>query len=140
MLEYYSILLNNNQSINNTVPSIPHCLLTNHNTHQIQFLQWDIFDKLPTAFPLCHHSLLVCNVLWWQLDERNKMWNAISFIILLSNDLLISYHVHTICVWLCVVVSDACCVVFLFCFSSSCVTCAASFSGVSIVHRPFGIR
>jgi hypothetical protein len=38
LLEYCFILLNNNQSINNTLPSIPHCLLTNHNTHQIQFL------------------------------------------------------------------------------------------------------
>ena len=30
------------------------------------------------------------------------------------------------------------CVVFLFCFSSSCVPCIASFSGVSIYDRPLG--
>ena len=51
------------------------------------------------------------------------------------NILSCSYHR----VWLRVVVSNTCCVVFLFCFSSSCVTCAASFSGVSIFDRPFGI-
>jgi hypothetical protein len=27
----------------------------------------------------------------------------------------------------------------LFCFSSSCVTCVASFSGLSIVYCPYGI-
>jgi hypothetical protein len=54
-------------------------------------------------------------------------------------NVLISYHVHTIRAWLRVVVSNTCGVVFLFCFSLSCVTCVASFSGVSICDRPFGI-
>ena len=36
-------------------------------------------------------------------------------------NVLIYYHVHTIRVCLRVVVSDTCCLVFLFCFSSSCI-------------------
>jgi hypothetical protein len=39
--------------------------------------------------------------------------------------------------YLCVVMSDACCVVDLF--SSSCVSCVASFSGLSIFDCPFGV-
>jgi hypothetical protein len=38
-----------------------------------------------------------------------------------------------------IVVSNTYCVVFLFCFSSSCVPYAASFSGLSICNCPFGI-
>ena len=38
-----------------------------------------------------------------------------------------------------IVVSNTYCVVFLFCFSSSCVGPVASFSGLSIFDWPFGI-
>jgi len=38
-----------------------------------------------------------------------------------------------------IVVSNTYCVVFLFCFSSSCVPYVASFSGLSIFDWPFGI-
>ena len=38
------------------------------------------------------------------------------------------------------IVSNAYCVVFLFCFSSSCVLYVASFSELSIFDIPFGIR
>ena len=70
------------------------------------------------------------------------LFNSLYFyqMILFMLNVLISYHAHTIRVWLRVVVSDTCCVLFLFCFFSSCVTCAASLSGVSIFDRPFGIR
>jgi hypothetical protein len=37
------------------------------------------------------------------------------------------------------VVSDICCVVFLFCFSSSCIPNVPSFSGKSIFDYPFGV-
>ena len=40
------------------------------------------------------------------------------------------------CVCLCVVMSNRRCVVFLFCFSSSCVPYIASFSGLSILIAP----
>ena len=42
-----------------------------------------------------------------------------------------SHLINVICVCLCVVVSNTYCVVFLFCFSSYCVPCVASFSGLS---------
>jgi hypothetical protein len=32
-----------------------------------------------------------------------------------------------------------CCVVFLFCFASSCVPCVVGFSGLSISDCPFGV-
>jgi hypothetical protein len=38
-----------------------------------------------------------------------------------------------------IVVSNTYCVVFLFCFSSSCVPDVASFSGLSIFDCPFGV-
>ena len=46
---------------------------------------------------------------------------------------------QNICVCLCIVVSNAYCVVFLLCFSSSCVPYVASFSGFSIFYCIFGI-
>jgi len=46
---------------------------------------------------------------------------------------------HCICVCLHILVSNTHCVVFLFCFSSSCVSYVASFSGLSIFDLPFGI-
>ena len=47
--------------------------------------------------------------------------------------------IYVICVCLRVVVSNTCCVVFLLCFSSSCVPYATSFSGLSCLDCPFGI-
>jgi hypothetical protein len=44
--------------------------------------------------------------------------------------------IYVICVCLRVVVSNTYCVVFLFCFSSSCVPYIASFSGLSILIAP----
>jgi hypothetical protein len=41
------------------------------------------------------------------------------------------YLIYVICVCLRIVVSNIYCVVFLFCFSSSCVPSVASFSGLS---------
>jgi hypothetical protein len=51
----------------------------------------------------------------------------------------ISCIVYGICVCLRIVVSDTYCVVFVYCFSSSCVPYAASFSGLFIFGCPFGI-
>jgi hypothetical protein len=50
---------------------------------------------------------------------------------------LISYL--RFCVCLRIVVSNTCCVVFLFCLSWSCVPYVASFSGLSIFDCPFGV-
>jgi hypothetical protein len=44
-----------------------------------------------------------------------------------------------ICVYFRIVVSNTYCVVFLLCFSSSCVPFIARFSGLSINDCPFGI-
>jgi len=49
-----------------------------------------------------------------------------------------SYLRH-LCLFAYTVVSNICCVVFLFCFSSSCVPFVASFSGFSIFDCPFDI-
>ena len=38
-----------------------------------------------------------------------------------------------------IMMSNAYCVVFLLCFSSSCVHCGDSFSGFSILDCPFGV-
>ena len=46
--------------------------------------------------------------------------------------------IDVICVCLRIVVSNTYCVVFLFCFSSSCVPYVASLSGLSIFDCPFG--
>ena len=43
-----------------------------------------------------------------------------------------SCPVYVVCVCLRIAVSNVCCVVFLFCFSTSCVPYIASFSGMSI--------
>ena len=50
-----------------------------------------------------------------------------------------SYLLYVICVCLRIMVSNTYRVVFLFCFSSSCVPCVASFSELSIFDCPFGI-
>ena len=65
------------------------------------------------------------------------------------NDVLFVYNssclyegscpIYAMCVCLCIVVSNTYCVVFLFCFSSSCISYATSFSGLSIFDCPFGI-
>ena len=47
--------------------------------------------------------------------------------------------IYVICVCLHTVVSNTYCVVFLFCFSSSCVPYDANFSGFSFFDRSFGI-
>jgi len=47
--------------------------------------------------------------------------------------------IYIICVCLHIVVSSTYCVMFLFCFSSSCVPYVASFSGLSFFDCPFGI-
>jgi hypothetical protein len=44
--------------------------------------------------------------------------------------------VCVVCICLRVVVSGAYCAMFLFCFSSCCVTCVASFSGLSFFYFP----
>jgi hypothetical protein len=41
--------------------------------------------------------------------------------------------------YLCIGVSNTCCVVFLLCLSSSCVPYVASFFGLSFFDCPFGI-
>ena len=47
---------------------------------------------------------------------------------------------HVLFVFVCVFsVSDTCCVVYLFYFSSSFVPYVASFSGLSILYCPFGV-
>jgi hypothetical protein len=62
------------------------------------------------------------------VDKRNKVsWTG-----------TINY-ITIICVWLCIVVYNTYCVVFLLCLSSSCVPYFASFSGLSISDCPFGI-
>ena len=47
-----------------------------------------------------------------------------------------SCFIYVICVCLCIVMSNTYCVVFLFCFSSSCVHYVVSFSGISICYCP----
>ena len=47
--------------------------------------------------------------------------------------------IYVICVCLCIVVSHIYCVMFLFCFLSSCVPYVASFSGLSFLNCPFSI-
>jgi hypothetical protein len=52
---------------------------------------------------------------------------------------LMSYLPYLLGFFLCIVVSNTYCVVFLLCFSSSCVHYVASFSGLSIFNYPFVI-
>jgi hypothetical protein len=47
--------------------------------------------------------------------------------------------IYVICICLHIVLSNTYCVVFLFCFSSSCVHHVASFSGLSIFYCPFDV-
>jgi hypothetical protein len=47
--------------------------------------------------------------------------------------------IYVICVCLCIVVSNTYCVVFLLCFSSSCVPYATIFYGLSCFDCPFSI-
>ena len=47
--------------------------------------------------------------------------------------------IYITCVCLRIVMCNTYCVVFLFCFFSSCVPYVASFSGLSIFDCPFGI-
>ena len=50
-----------------------------------------------------------------------------------------SCPIYVICVCFRIVVPNTCCVVFMFCLSSSCAPNVASFSGLSIFECPFGI-
>jgi len=49
------------------------------------------------------------------------------------------YLLYVTCVCLRIMVSNTCCVVFLFCLYSSCVPCVTSFSELSILYCPFDI-
>ena len=77
------------------------------------------------------------SVLWCSLRFPHK--NEVRFVSTSSCLYDASCLIYVICVHLRIVVSNAYCVVFLFCFSSSCVPYVASFSGLSIFDCPFGI-
>jgi hypothetical protein len=49
---------------------------------------------------------------------------------------LLACLIYVSCVWLRIVVSSTYSMVFLFCFSSSCVSCVARFSGLSFLYCP----
>ena len=78
---------------------------------------------------------VLSSVLWCPLRFQHK--NNVLFV---SSCLFEgSYLVYVICVYLCIVVSNTYCAVFLFCLSLSCVHYVASFSGLSILDCPFSI-
>jgi len=92
--------------------------------YDIQFLSLD--------FGILHYREKCCDV---RYDFRIKTMFGSSF------PLVVCMRVHVlftlfvfVCVWWCPTH-----IVFLFRFSSSCVTCVASFSGLSILDCPFGI-
>ena len=84
-----------------------------------RFLCWSI---------MCLYVL--SSVLWCPLRFPYK--NDVRFV-------FTSSCLYVICVCLHRVVSNTCCVVFLFCLSSSYVPYVASFSGLSIFDYPFGL-
>ena len=69
------------------------------------------------------------------ISAKNNVRSVFTFSCLEQESCLI----YVICVCLAIAVSNKYCVVFLFCFSSSCVTCAVSFSGLSNFDCHFGI-
>jgi len=78
---------------------------------------------------------LLCSVLWCQLRFQHK--NYVRFVFISSCLYEGSCLIYVICVWLRIVVSNTYCVVFLLCFSSSCVPNVASFSRLSLFDFPF---
>jgi hypothetical protein len=80
---------------------------------------------------------VISSVLWCPLRFSNK--TDVRFVFTSGCLWEGSCLIHIICVCLCIVVSNTYCVMFLICFSSSCVPYVASFSRLSILDCPFGI-
>ena len=81
---------------------------------------------------MCHYvlsSLLRCLL---QIPHKNDVWFVFTSSCLQVHSCLI----YVICVCLCIVVSNTYCVVFLLCFSLSCVPYLASFFAWSIFSSP----
>jgi len=68
--------------------------------------------------------------------EKLATYNLYAFCVKNSD---LSCLIYVICFCLRIVMSNAYFVVFLFCFSSCCVSYVTSFSGLSIFDCPFGI-
>jgi len=75
---------------------------------------------------------VVSSVLWCPIRFPQQQQNLCLY-------LKLSCLIYVICVCLRKVVSNTYCVVFLFCFSSSCVPYVVSFSELSMFDCPFGI-
>ena len=107
-----------------------HCMLYMSNTTGTLTLREHlgsppVFGGACCSFVLCYPIMclyVLSSVLWCPLRIQHK-----------------NYVPFFICVSLRIVVSNTCCVMFMFCFSSSCVPYVASFSGLSICDCPFGI-
>jgi hypothetical protein len=80
---------------------------------------------------------VLSSVLWCPLGIPHK--NDVRFVFTSSCLYNSACLIYVFCVCLCIVVSNTNCVVFLFCFSSSCVSHFASFSRLSflIAHSVF---
>jgi hypothetical protein len=78
---------------------------------------------------------VLCSVLWSQLRLHYK--NYVRFVFISSCLYDGSCLIYVMCVWLRIVVSNTYCVVFLLCFSSSCVPNVASLSRLSLFDFPF---
>ena len=72
-------------------------------------------------------SKIVSNIFW--LNKLYHWFQSVIVLCLVSNVLI-----YFICVCLRIVVSNTYCVVFLLCFSSSCVPYVASFSGLFLLY------
>jgi hypothetical protein len=99
--------------------------------HLRWFFDWVLVAHL---FSLLYCSIMclyvLCSVLWSQLRLQYK--NYVRFVFISSCLYEGSCLIYVICVWLRIVVSNTYCVVFLLCFSSSCVPNIASFSRLSL--------
>jgi hypothetical protein len=82
-------------------------------------------------------SYVVYSVLWCTLLFPHKRCLVRLCLQLFVGGIMSCLRLFCIC--LCVVVSGSCCVVFLFCFSSSCLPYVASLSGLPIFDCPFGV-
>jgi len=95
--------------------------------------------------------LILCDV--WDPRNLHYRWYLNDIISRIDNDMIkksdydpfsamclfVACLIYVICVCLRIVVPNTYCVVFLFCFISSCVPHIVSFSGLSIFDCPFDI-
>jgi len=101
-----------------------------------------LFAYCGVQLMLCYVFVLLFFVLCdgrWEINERLPFAStAVRFVFTPSCFQEGACLIYIICVCLRIVVSNTCCVMFLFCFSLSCVTCVTSFYGLFILTAPLG--